>query len=116
IGDFIGIILIILVLLQVKKIKLNRIMIISLILLFYITIVNLVWGIILNEHINSFMSSSWYIYNIFIMFIFIIVSQNYSKTLDVIKYAVITTIIIQFTIVIIVSNSFFIVIGKFIIL
>jgi len=113
IGDFIGIILIILVLLQVKKIKLNRIMIISLILLFYITIVNLVWGIILNEHINSFMSSSWYIYNIFIMFIFIIVIQNYSKTLDVIKYAVITTIIIQFTIVMIVPNPNFRAIGTF---
>src|SRR5699024_1159126 len=81
--------------------------------LFYITIVNLVWGIILNEHINSFMSSSWYIYNIFIMFIFIIVIQNYSKTLDVIKYAVITTIIIQFTIVMIVPNPNFRAIGTF---
>src|SRR5699024_5169156 len=95
-ADIIGLLLIGGAILKYGLLPKNMFLIVSILFASYITLINLTWGLMLNNHIESLLSSSWYIYNILMMLTCISIFKKSKTSFEVIKYAVICVIFLEF--------------------
>src|SRR5699024_2851007 len=73
----------------------NLFLLVAITLIFYILFINLSWALILNKPSEGFLPSSWYVYNILIMIVFVTIFRQIKKTYKVFKVAIIIVIVVE---------------------
>src|SRR5699024_9035494 len=101
VADILGVLLIVLTSIKYKSIKKDLPIYIILFFMFYTLTVNLFWGLILQEQLESILNSSWYIYNILIMLTFIVILKNNPTILKLVSHGIIFIVIIELIVIIV---------------